>query len=230
MLILLLIYVLKKLKIIHSVDLLVLKVKKLAFMFLCLLLVLMFANLTSVNPKNGVKNILFNIQSNSKTIGSINIDRYAIEETTIYNLNSEINARIITDFNAIGVEKSIFRNDTLVYSSVYREVNKRVKLNHSISFNKGKYLLEAENGKVEIDLDIISQNLMKLFFTEPVGIQKVYSDKYKKLLCISAMGNGVYKIVFPNNSTNVYHYKNGECIMIEVVGVFFKVKLKRKEL
>lgn len=216
--------------IIRSVDLLILKVKKLAFMFLCLLLVLMFTNLTSNNPKKDVIKILFNVERNGKNIGSIKLYKYTIGDKTIYNLNSEINARIIAHFNAVGVEKSIFRNDSLVYSSVYREVNKKIKLNHSISFNEGKYLLEEEKMKVEIDLEIISQNLIKLFFFEPIGIQKVYSDKYKKLLSISQLKKGVYKIEFPNKSSNVYHYKNGECILIEVVGVFFKVKLKRNEL
>lgn len=227
MLIVLFIYILKKLNIRSSLNRMITNAKRFAFSIIYLLFILMFTNITLDNIKKDVENVVFEVKRNYKSIGFINIEKYALGGTTIYNLNSEVNARVQVNFKAVGIEKSIYKNEQLIYSSVYREINKKVKLSHSILFSKGKYLLKENSQKEELELEIISQNLVKLFFSEPVGVQKVYSDKYRLMLNIIPLRNGMYKIVFPNGSYNIYHYKNGECAMIEVVGGFFKVKLKR---
>ena len=45
------------------------------------------------------------------------------------------------------------------------------------------------------------------------------------MIKIIPLGKGKYQVILPNKSSNIYHYKNGICTMIEVIGTFYKVKL-----
>lgn len=177
------------------------------------------------NSVSEVEKISFSIIKNKSSIGFIDIEKASLDRTTIYTINSEVNAKVIFNFKAVGREKSIYKEDTLIFSSIYRKLNSRVKLNQSLSFVKGKYLLKDKHKRVALNVDIIRHNLVTLFFFEPKGIQKIYSDKFKKMVNITAIRKGKYKIVLPNKSTSIYHYKNGKCTMIEVVGSFYKVSL-----
>jgi hypothetical protein len=172
-----------------------------------------------------IEKVSFSILNKNASVGYIDIEKQSLNETTTYLINSEVNTKVIFNFNAIGKEKSIYKEDTLVYSSIYRKLNNKVKLNQSLSFKDGKYLIENEDEKEVLDMNVIYRNLVTLFFDEPKGIQEIYSDKYKKMVKITPKGNGNYKLTLPNKSVNIYHYDNGKCTTIDVVGSFFKVKL-----
>ncbi|MBT8259811.1 MAG: hypothetical protein KJN82_00730, partial [Bacteroidia bacterium] len=131
---------------------------------------------------------------------------------------------------AEGKERSVYRNDTLIYSSVYRKLNNRIKVNHTLTFNKGSYALIKGQNKSSLNFNAITCNLVVLFFEEPVGIDKVYCDKLKKHLDIIKKSKGKYKVKFPNGTYNVFNYKNGKILYVEAVGTFYKVKLKKKHI
>ena len=99
--------------------------------------------------------------------------------------------------------------------------------NHSISLKNGKYFLKdiAKGKNGTIDLEVIYGNLATLFFTEPINIQKIYSDRYKRNVKIFTLGNNTYKVKLPNKSVSIYHYREGKCVLIEIQGPFYKVKL-----
>ena len=185
--------------------------------------------LLSMVPLEGnfpiVENISFSVVKKNTSIGFINIEKRTVDNITTFLVNSEVNANIIFNFSAVGKEKSVYKEDTLVYSSIYRMLNNKVKLNHALLFEKGKYVLK-NNGKDEnISLHVIHRNLVTLFFHEPIGIDKIYSDRYKIMLKITPLGEGKYKVVFPNKSISVYHYKNDKCISVDVEGSFYKVQI-----
>jgi hypothetical protein len=172
-----------------------------------------------------VENISFSVVKKNTSIGFINIEKRTINKITTFTVNSEVNANIIFTFTAVGKEKSVFKEDTLVYSSVYRMLNNKVKLNQALLFEKGKYVLK-DNGRIEnISLNVINRNLVTLFFNEPIGIDEIYADKYKIMLKIIPLGNRKYKVVFPNKSISIYHYQNGKCTSIDAEGSFYKVQI-----
>lgn len=202
------------------------KVKYLIMFFIVLLLV-SSASVSDDDIK--IEKISFKIIKRNSSIGFINIEKSSFKENTTYTINSEVNARIIFNFKATGVEKSVFKDDTLIFSSMYREINGKEKLNHSISLINGKYILKDKNrGEREVfNLEAIHRNLATLLFFEPINIQKIYSDKFKRKVKINHIGYSTYKVKLPNNSVSVYHYKDGKCVLIDIQGMFYKVKLIR---
>ncbi len=225
MLIMLLIYTFKKVfKKSHSFEIASV-LKKLIFKIKYIIPFFLLANTSINNETTEVEKISFNIIKKNSRIGYIDIEKTSLNKITTYTLDSEVKVKVVFNFSAIGREKSIYKDDTLIFSSIYRKLNNKVKLNQSLFFVNGKYLLKKKNKKEKINIDVINSNLVTLFFYEPVGIQEIYSDKYKKMVKITPIGNSRYKIVLPNKSTSIYHYENGKCTMIDVVGSFFKVKL-----
>lgn len=225
MLIMLLIYGYKKVfKKSHSFEIASV-LKKLIFKIKYIIPFFLLAYTSLNNETTEVEKISFSIIKKNSRIGYIDIEKASLDKTTTYTLDSEVKVKVIFSFKAIGREKSIYKDDTLIFSSVYRKLNNKVKLNQSLSFINGKYLFKEKNKKEEINIDVINSNLVTLFFFEPVGIQEIYSDKYKKMVKIIPIGSSRYKVVLPNNGTSIYHYQNGKCTMIDVVGSFFKVKL-----
>lgn len=225
MLIMLLIYCYKKVfKKSHSFEIATV-LKKLIFKIKYIIPFFLLAYTSINNETTEVEKISFNIIKKNSRIGYIDIEKTSLNKITTYILDSEVKVKVVFNFSAIGREKSIYKDDTLIFSSIYRKLNNKVKLNQSLFFVNGKYLLKKKNKKEEINIDVINSNLVTLFFYEPVGIQEIYSDKYKKMVKITPIGNSRYKVVLPNKSTSIYHYQNGKCTMIDVVGSFFKVKL-----
>lgn len=175
-----------------------------------------------------IENISFNVVKKSTVIGYINIEKRSLNQTTTFTITSEVNAKVVFNFNAIGKEKSVYNKDTLIYSSVYRMLNNKVKLNQSLLFENGAYILENMGKREIVNFNVIRRNLVTLYFHEPIGINKIYSDKYKEMLNITVLGNSKYKVVFPNKSVSIYEYKNGKCINVDVEGSFYKVQITSK--
>ncbi len=199
--------------------------KKMVYKLKYIIPFFLLANTNINNEIEEVEKISFSIIKKDSSIGFIDIKKASLNTQTTYIINSEVNTKVIFNFNAVGKEKSIYKGDTLIFSSVYRKLNHKVKLNQSLSFINGKYLLKNKNKKEKLSLGIINRNLVTLFFFEPKGVREVFSDKYKKMVKVTPMSKGKYKIVLPNRSTNIYHYKKGKCILVEAVGSFYKVKL-----
>ncbi|TWO33276.1 hypothetical protein E1J38_005105 [Seonamhaeicola sediminis] len=162
---------------------------------------------------------------NNKSVGSITIKREKLGNSIAYTLSSKIKAKFIVEFDIEAEEKSIYKEGALVYSSIFRKLNDKVKLNQSLSLVEGQYVLKSLDATEALSLNVIYRNLITLFFNEPINVKKIYSDKFKKMISIIPLGNGKYKINFSHNTSNVYHYENGKCTMIEAKGPFYKVKL-----
>lgn len=181
------------------------------------------------NEVNKEERIVFDIINKGNNVGYIIIEKSSKENTTIYNVNSEVETQFIIKFKAEGKERSVYRNDTLIYSSIYRKLNNKIKVNQTLKFKKGSYAILKGKNESSINLNAITCNLVVLFFEEPLGVEKVYCDKLKKELNIIKLAKGKYKVKFPNGSYNVFNYKNGQIAHIDAVGSFYKVTLTKHQ-
>jgi hypothetical protein len=169
--------------------------------------------------------LVFNIIKNDVVIGTIKISERKSNDSIIYNIESKIEAQFILKFKVVGKEKYIYKNGTLIYSSLFRTLNKKVKTNHSITYNKGQYNLQTPEKVSPLNFEAIKQNLMTLYITEPIGIEAVFCVNQKQMVKVQPMGDGIYKVELSKGKYNVFHYKNGRCTKIEAVSPMFDVTL-----
>ncbi len=223
MLLMLILYTLRRLKVISITSKKLIEIKSIVFKILILLLILTVTH-ASGNPANE-KPKVFQIVKNHKVIGTIHIIRKVSGDSTTYNSESQIDAKLLLNVKVIGKETCVFRNGILIYSSVYRTLNNKVKINHSITHNKSHYNIN-EGNKVEVlNIEAIEQNLITLYFDEPKGVMSVFGDTQKEMIEIKYLGHGKYKVEIAKGKYNIFHYKNGRCIMVEAVSPMFDVLL-----
>lgn len=176
-----------------------------------------------INEPN--KSLIYNIVRNDIVIGKIEINQTVSGDSIIYTINSDIIAKFILTFKVVGKEKYIYKDGTLIYSSLFRTLNDKVKTNNCIIYNKGEYSFQSPEGKKSLNFEIIKQNLMTLFINEPIGVKWVFCDNQQQMVKVEPMGNGIYKVELSKGKYNIFHYKNGRCVKIEAVSPMFDVTL-----
>lgn len=63
---------------------------------------------------------------------------------------------------------------------------------------------------------------------EPINLQKIFSENYKRFIPIKAIKPHQYELQLPDGNRNFYTYANGICVSAEVnttlSTVFFRLK------
>lgn len=179
------------------------------------------------NPNNNPlsESLYFDIVKKEKKLGYIQLEKIYLNGTTEYNVNSEVNTKLIFNFKASSKETYIYNGDTLIHSSIYRTLNSRVKVDQIIDYKNGSYHLKKKGRKKVFNSNIIKCNLIKLFFEKPKGISKVFCDKQQVYVDIVQINSETFKVIFPDKSYTIFYYKANRCELIEAVGTFYHVRL-----
>lgn len=170
-------------------------------------------------------NLSFEIWRNKSIIGTISMNEKINSDSVVYDLTSEIKAKVLIRFNVTGIEKTIYKNGVLVYSSVYRKLNSDEKVNKELLFKDGKYYLTNRGRKRPLSIDKIKGNLVTLYFYEPIDISRVYCDNHNAMASVVLIESGKYQITFPDGSYNIFYYKNGKCEKVDAFTSLYKVQL-----
>ena len=182
------------------------------------------SNFTMANTES--KSVaVFKVFKKDKIIGTIQIVKQQSENTVIYNVSSEISAKFILKANVVGKETYVFKNGILEYSSLYRTLNNKVKVDQSLVYENGDYYLKKLDRDKPLDLNEIQQNLVTLYFQEPKGAKSIYWDLESEMVNVQCIGKGVYKVKLSSGKYNTFYYENGRCVKIEVVSPMFQVTM-----
>jgi len=181
---------------------------------------------TFLNDNNESKSVtVFNVVKNDKIIGTIEITKQQYNNTVTYNVKSEINAKFILKAKVVGKETYVFKNGILEYSSLYRTLNNKVKVNQSLVYENGNYHLKKIDRDKPLDLNEIQQNLVTLYFSEPKDTKTIYWDLQSEMINIECIRQGVYRVQFSNGKYNTFYYENGQCVKIDAISPLFTVTL-----
>lgn len=171
------------------------------------------------------QNLSFEVWKNNSHIGNISMTEKINSATVVYDLSTKIKAKVILSFNVTGIEKTIYKNGLLIYSSVYRKLNSMEKVNKELHFNNGKYRLINRGRISTLQVSKINTNLVLLYFNEPVNISQVYCDNHNSMANIVLIENGKYRVTFPDGSYNIFYYQNGKCKKVDVFTSLYEVQL-----
>jgi hypothetical protein len=67
----------------------------------------------------------------------------------------------------------------------------------------------------------------KLYFQEPLGVKKVYSERFLKYCPIEAQGDSRYKLHLPDKKINYYTYKDDQLIAVMVERTWFNLEFRK---
>lgn len=186
-------------------------------------------NKTGPNDLVYMETISYDVLRKNSSVGFITLEKQVFRDKMIITAKSQVNARFILNFKAIGSDKCIYQDNRLVYSSQFRKINNKVRVDQSISYHEGNYIFKENEKESILNIQSIEFNIIPLFFSEPKNINQVYSDKFRKMVNVEYLGANVYRVVLPNGEESTYYYQDGKCNYIDVVGTFFNVRLVKSK-
>ncbi|MBD0832460.1 DUF6134 family protein [Aestuariibaculum sediminum] len=196
----------------------ILKIKSVLFFFIV-------SSACAINTISKTEILTYKVVKNNTTIGYIHIEKHVNQDVITYDLKSNVEVKLLVKVSVSSSEKSVYKDGVLLYSSVYRKINGKVKANHKVIRETEQYAVIDNNEKKFIELSKLSKGLVALYFEEPKEVRKVYCDNLKQAVSVTPVRVGCYRVDFERGKYNVFHYKNGECIKIEAISNMFKVTL-----
>ncbi|MBD3906463.1 hypothetical protein NAL32_17350 [Chryseobacterium sp. Ch-15] len=193
------------------------------FVVLTVFLLLINANLSGQTVTQ-----YYDVIHNDKIVGSTMINRVGDEKKFIINLKMTADISFfINRVVIVGKENAVFENSVLKSGSVFRKVNDKVKTDNWIKFDNNRYMLYDGNLLSYLSTGEIRNNMLSLFFNEPVNLKKVYSDNQQKLVELKVSSTNTYSVPGKNQSLTTFVYKDGKCSQVILKNSLITLMFKR---
>lgn len=86
----------------------------------------------------------FHILRNGSKVGTIRFAQTSVGTIDTLEMESNVNAKLVSTFIAHGKEAAIFENGILLKSSIFRELNGKEKANKKHEANNSQYIITRE--------------------------------------------------------------------------------------
>jgi hypothetical protein len=158
----------------------------------------------------------YKIVKGGEQIGKLELTRGVTDSTTYIRLYSTSSAWILMQFEVNSWEECQYRNGYMVYYKGRREVNGRVKMNRQINRKGQAYILNEGTAQGPLHSEVITNNIMLLYYEEPVNRKKVFSEALKRWVDIRKTGLNSYQLLLDGGNYNEYFYENNTCTKVRV--------------
>lgn len=169
----------------------------------------------------------YDVIRNDKVIGHMESVQKLRGNSTEYHTESSVHVNLVVTLSIYTRVTGYFQNGYLVSGSAIRKVNNSTRVNTRISLQKDRYLIEDEDHRSELR-EKISYTSACLMHIEPKGMNRLFSEAYRKFIPIKELRPHYYELQLPDGNRNYYTYSNGICIGAEVntnlSKAFFRLK------
>lgn len=159
-------------------------------------------------------------------IGNMYLTQVQTGDTLSIKVTFNIQMNMLMGLRIHVAEEASYKENKLIFSSVYRKVNGKEKANRQTKYCNGCYEIIAEGKRDTLNKTSINYNLARLYCKEPVNIKEVYSDAFQQFITIDTLGDHKYKLTLPDGNYNVYYYENGICNKVDVHNTFYIVQMQ----
>lgn len=192
------------------------------FLVSLLIVFMLFMSMLS-NAQNFQLN--YKIVRNGVVIGWLRLDKNTIGNKSVLLLVSEIKTKIIFPISVFAKESSTFENGKLIYSSQIRKTNGNIKWDKQTKLTENEYEVTTNGEKEKLSISTITENLLSLYFQEPIDSKLVYCDNQQCFVKIARTNDDGYKVAFPNGNANYFYYKDGICTKIKIVHTLYSAEV-----
>ena len=164
-----------------------------------------------------------------KSIGSITAEKKITGKTASAWLRSKVSVRIIIKVNVEQTIVSEYKDGKLMKADVVRTSNISSENKKSaILWNGREYIITKDTITVT-HKEPVTFCVLDLYFTEPVGITKVFGETGGTYMPIVSMGDHRYELHVNESKRDIFLYdKEGKLVQIETVVAMKKVTFKVK--
>jgi hypothetical protein len=183
--------------------------------FFILLYVLIF-NLRTFSQQYDTLNYVLVVKKD--TIGNlIAIKKYNPDSSIVYVVNSLAQYKFLFSFEIIFDYYSRFAPDGFVSQTdfVYK-FNGKIKEENKLERNNSGYDIYMEGKYIKKVEGLYSQSALTMYFHEPDLDQPILSERFLDKIKIEQVNIHEYRVEFPTEDVNYYHYENGVCVKIVI--------------
>ena len=175
--------------------------------------------------------VTFDVIFDGKSIGTLTAVKEVTGTKVIKNLRSNTDAKVL--MLSVHVESEVqvkTEGEIMTSATAYRHANRGAEdIQTTTTKGAGNTYDIVKNGeKIQLTHVGIKFCVTDLYFTEPLGITKVYSSTYGTFLNIAYVSKGVYKITLPDGKTNTFTYINGKLTQSVATVSLGNILFKRK--
>lgn len=158
----------------------------------------------------------YTMRRKTDVVGHLRVTRNVSGSSTMFSLESFVDARLIVPILANTREESVFEDGIMTRSVLYREMNGRQRANKTTTRIDGHYLVQTGRRTETLALSPIHHNIMSLYFAEPAYLTQVYSDGFQQFCPVEKISHNHYRVRFPNREQTDFLYENGICVKLHV--------------
>lgn len=159
-------------------------------------------------PKSANTSLYFNIVLDDKIIGSLICTQNSEDSKTYYQSSTTIKTRIIEDISVNHNYDVTFVENILQKADVNITINKKSHAKTVTQWENNRYKIIKNNKNLSVLKDSIKDATILLYFKEPIGVDRCYSEQDGSFNTIISLGNHMYKKINSKGKENVYYYKN----------------------
>lgn len=155
------------------------------------------------------------VEAHRKTAGA---DKSIVIKTRIQTMLARVNSDVVNEYS----------NNVLTMAKSIRVVGKNGEDKETSTRRNGNDYTIILNGKKSIIGNTAIEHCVgDLYFTEPKQVSRIFSEALGRLLVLKPLGGGQYELVMPDGKANVYKYRNGILVEVEVNHTFGKALFVR---
>lgn len=162
----------------------------------------------------------YDVIRGSKKLGDMTVKRTALENSTYYEIDSEVTFRILLSFTVDYESTSEYKYGKLIKEYTHNRLNGSTQKKSTLWFDGEKYTLDL-NGTRYTEKSPITYSVAAIYYEEPKDGQKVYSPQFGEYLEFEKVGDHRYEMESPDG-LNIYSYTNGICTEVKVNRDFAK--------
>ncbi len=169
---------------------------------------------------------IYDVELFGKKIGSTVVERIDKGNGEIeYKLssNSQVNILFTKKTSTMNMDVN-YKNGQLI-SSYVKNVKDDVTEVATVIWDGAKYVIKKGEETLVLKQAVDFSNIL-LYYFEPKGRLSIFSERLGRLWAFTPLGNGVYECKLDNGVDNIYRYKNGLLVELEMskgASVFMKL-------
>ena len=179
-------------------------------------------------PQQSSQNVTFKVFFGSTDIGNIKGNMTVLGDETTYKVISDVEYNSwLYDYQRTTKVEAVFSDDLLkTCKSRVTKYGELEEFNTTTREDSVYKCFSHPNDHSTIEDDIGMTSIV-LYFKEPVGISRIFSESYQQFCDISKVEGHEYRLNLPDGKTNHYFYENGQLKEVKVYRSLFTVTIKR---
>ena len=143
---------------------------------------------------------------------------------------SDVKTSYIFSFSDDTKETASYENGVLMHSTFYQKQTGS-GVNNKSTTASGNFYKVTSNGESKMaNFGPIHFGMLMLYTHVPDTLHKIYSGNFQQMLDINKVEENKYKLMLPDGKHNVYSYKNGICVKVEIVRALVSLQFVLKEI